>query len=231
MEIINLQIKDQQINDLLWKFLKTGIIINNKYQKTTVGVPQDNIISPILSNIYLHYFDIYIDKLKKEFDTKKISELNLEYITKSKLHSKKGVGKNKNCKELQKIKPTIRVGFKLYYARYAGDWLVGVKGSRKDVTKIREKIEIFLKEKLDLKLSIEKTKITHASKEKVQFLGYEIYLPTLKESSFAKGNVKKKASRVGIRIDAPYNKLKEQLINKNILVKKNDKWLINAVTH
>ena len=57
------------------------------------------------------------------------------------------------------MKSTIRTGFKLYYIRYADDWLIGVWGSKKDATKIREKIVIFLKEKLDLELSIEKTKI------------------------------------------------------------------------
>ena len=92
-------------------------------------------------------------------------------------------------------------------------------------------MKIVLKEKLDLELLIEKTKITHASKEKVQFLGYEIYSSTPKESLFAKGNVKKRASHVSIYIDASYNKFKEQLIDENILVEKNGKWLINAVTH
>lgn len=129
------------------------------------------------------------------------------------------------------MKSTIRTGFKLYYIRYADDWLIGVWGSKKDATKIREKIVIFLKEKLDLELSIEKIKITHASKEKVQFLGYEIYSPKPKESFFAKGNVKKRASHVSTFIDAPYNKLKKQLIDEKILVEKNGKWLINAVTH
>jgi len=80
-------------------------------------------------------------------------------------------------------------------------------------------------------LSIEKTKITHASKNKAHFLGYDIYSPIPKESFFAKGKVTKRVSHVGIYIDAPYEKLKQSLINENILVVKNDKWLINAVTH
>jgi group II intron reverse transcriptase/maturase len=232
MEIINQQIKDQQIIDLLWKFLRAGVVIDNQYQGTTIGVPQGGIISPILSNIYLHCFDMYIDKLKKELDTEKTSEPNPEYVSaKSRLRSKKGVDKKRSYKELRNIKSTIRTGLKLYYVRYADDLLLGIWGSKKDAIKIREEVEIFLKEKLDLELSIEKTKITHASKEKVQFLGYDIYSPTPKESFFEKGYVKKRASHVGIYIDAPYNKLKEQLIDENILVEKNGKWLINAVTH
>jgi group II intron reverse transcriptase/maturase len=232
MEIINLEIKDQQIIDLLWKYLRTGVVIDNQYQKTTIGVPQGAIISPILSNIYLHRFDLFIDKLKKEFDTEHPSEPNPEYVrAKFRLRSKIKVDKKRGYKELRNIKSTIRTGLKLYYVRYADDWLLGVRGSKKDAIKIREKIVIFLKEKLDLELSVEKTKITHAGKEKAQFLDYEIYSPTPKESFFEKGKVKKRASHVSICIDAPYNKLKEQLIDENILVEKNGKWLINAVTH
>jgi group II intron reverse transcriptase/maturase len=231
IEIINLQITDQQIIDLLWKFLRAGVVINNKYQRTAIGVQQGEIISPILSHIYLHCFDLYLDELKKNL-IQPPSEPNFAYITaKSKLCSKKGIEKKRNSKEFRKTRPITVTGLNLYYVRYVDDLLIGIGGSKQDAVKIRETIEIFLKKKLDLKLSVKKTKITNARKEKAQFLGYEIYLPTPKESFFAKGIVKKKASHVRICIDAPYKKLKEQLISENILVEKNGKWLINAVTH
>ena len=79
MEIINLEIKDQQVLDLLWKFLRAGVVIDKKFQRTTIGVSQGDIISPILSNIYLNSFDVYVNKLKKALDTKQTSEPNPEY--------------------------------------------------------------------------------------------------------------------------------------------------------
>ena len=232
IEIINLQIRDQQVINLLWKFLRVGVVVGNRYQGTAIGVPQGGIISSILSNIYLHSFDMYIDKLKEEFYTKPFSEPNFEYYrVKCKLRSKKGAERKKGYKELRKMKSTIKTGFKLYFVRYGGSWLIGVWGSKKNATKIRERIVIFLKEKLDIEFTIEKPKITHASKEKVQFLGYEIYSSIRKESFFVKGNAKKRVSHVSINIDVPYTKIKEQLIDEMIFVEKNGKWRINAVTH
>merc|ERR1711912_194259 len=101
METINLEIQDQQISDLLWKFLRAGVIIDKKYQRSTIGVPQGGIISPILSNIYLHSLDVYIDELKTTLDTSKTSEKKKKRV-KSKLRSKKGLEKRKGYKELRK---------------------------------------------------------------------------------------------------------------------------------
>jgi hypothetical protein len=56
-------------------------------------------------------------------------------------------------------------------------------------------------------------------------------LPIPKESFFAKGKGKKRASHVSIYIDAPYKNLKKRLIEENIRVEKNDKRLINGITH
>jgi group II intron reverse transcriptase/maturase len=232
MEIINSKIKDQQVIDLLWKFLRAGVIVNEKYQATNLGVLQGAIISPILSNIYLDKLDQYMVVLGKELNTEKTSESNPEYVkAKSRLRSRKGKEKKKGYQDLRTIKLTTRIGLKLYYIRYVDDWLIGVWGSKDDALKIRNRIEIFLKDKLALEMSAKKTKITHAGKEKAEFLGYEIYSPTPKESFFAKGKVKKRASHLSIYIDAPYKNLKKRLIEENILVEKNDKWLINGITH
>jgi retron-type reverse transcriptase len=122
IELISKEIKDQQIIDLLWKFLRAGVLIDGIFRKTKTGVPQGAVISPILSNIYLSPLDNYVDQLKAEFDNKVTSKKNSEYTKAlSLLRLKKGEERAKEYKELRKIKSTVRVGMKIYYVRYADD--------------------------------------------------------------------------------------------------------------
>lgn len=120
IHLISKKVYDQQVIDLIWKFLRAGVIINGKrFGKTTIGLCEDSVITPFLSNIYLHEVDVYAEKLKKELDTEKTSERNSEYMrAKSRLRSKVGLAKKKGYKQLRKMKSCIRVGLKLYYLRY-----------------------------------------------------------------------------------------------------------------
>lgn len=58
--------------------------------------------------------------------------------------------------------------------RYADDFLLGFTGSKADAEEIKEEIGRFLKEKLNLIMSEEKTLITNAGSQAAKFLGYEI---------------------------------------------------------
>ncbi|RYD05404.1 hypothetical protein N752_08655 [Desulforamulus aquiferis] len=64
---------------------------------------------------------------------------------------------------------------RMNYVRYADDFLIGIIGTKEDAIKVKEELTIFLKERLSLELSQEKTLITHNS-EKVRFLGYDIFV-------------------------------------------------------
>lgn len=120
----------------------------------------------------------------------------------------------------------------MYYIRYADDWLIGIWGSRKDSLDTLEIIEKMLKEKLKLELSKEKTKITHAGKDKAKFLNFLISSPTPKEAFFEKGKVKKRASHVSITLEAPYETLKKKLIEEGFFSQgKDGRWKIHAIKH
>jgi hypothetical protein len=60
------------------------------------------------------------------------------------------------------------------YIRYADDTLFGVIGTKNDAEKIKEEIQVFLKDEFKLELSEPKTLITHASDGSARFLNYEI---------------------------------------------------------
>ena len=68
IQLIQKKIKDARIIKLLYKFLKAGYMEDWQYHKTYSGTPQGNILSPLLSNIYLHELDTFVMKLKQEFD-------------------------------------------------------------------------------------------------------------------------------------------------------------------
>lgn len=63
---------------------------------------------------------------------------------------------------------------RLLYVRYADDFLLGFAGPVAEAREIKEQLKAFLKEKLHLDMSEEKTLITHATTQAAKFLGYEI---------------------------------------------------------
>ncbi len=54
-EFLDLRIKDGVVRKMLDKWLKAGIFEEGKVEYPTEGTPQGGSISPLLSNIYLHY--------------------------------------------------------------------------------------------------------------------------------------------------------------------------------
>ncbi len=62
---------------------------------------------------------------------------------------------------------------RMFYVRYADDFLVGISGSKADAIELKAWMMEYLRAELDLELSLEKTLITNARK-RVRFLGYDI---------------------------------------------------------
>jgi retron-type reverse transcriptase len=98
-------------------------------------VPQGGILSPILSNIYLHELDKYMETLIDKYSDKsiKISKVNptiVKYSDKlTKLQNDYNESKDvlilKEIKKVRKernlIPSRIRTGKRVYYCRYADD--------------------------------------------------------------------------------------------------------------
>jgi len=55
MKFLEHDIEDKNFLRYVKRFLKAGIMEEGKYHESDAGVPQGGLISPVLSNVYLHY--------------------------------------------------------------------------------------------------------------------------------------------------------------------------------
>ena len=60
------RIADKRVLRLIQKWLNAGIIENGEWSETDAGTPQGASVSPLLSNVYLHYvFDLWADRWRR----------------------------------------------------------------------------------------------------------------------------------------------------------------------
>ncbi len=57
LESLNRKVSDGSILKLIKMFLEAGVMKDGAWQETDIGSPQGGVISPLLTNIYLDYFD------------------------------------------------------------------------------------------------------------------------------------------------------------------------------
>jgi len=147
MRELRKRIKDSKLLDLIWMFLKSGIMEENLFKKSTEGVPQGGVLSPLLSNIYLHPLDKWM------YDN--YTEKNAGGIRR--YHKNKGRANN----------------YPVSYVRYADDFVVLVKGTKEEALHMRNTLSKFIDTELKLTLNMDKTQVTHIN-DGIEFLGYRI---------------------------------------------------------
>jgi group II intron reverse transcriptase/maturase len=66
LRFLDVRIGDKRIIRLIQKWLKAGVMEDGLLSATVVGTPQGAVISPLLSNIYLHYsFDLWANRWRR----------------------------------------------------------------------------------------------------------------------------------------------------------------------
>lgn len=234
--LINLKIKDMKMSQLIYKFLKVGYLENWQYHKTYSGTPQGGILSPLLANIYLHELDKFALQLKKKFDQESSVKITPEYrelhneIKRISHRLKKLEGEEKakvlleyqeKRKRLTTLPCTSQTDKVLKYVRYADDFIISVKGSKKDCQWIKEQLRLFIHNKLKMELSEEKTLITHSS-QTARFLGYDIRVRRSGRIKRA-GKVKKRTLNGSVELLVPLNdKIRQFIFDKKIAIQKKD---------
>lgn len=146
-KIWSIGIQDKKVLSIIKKILESEIIGEEKSNK---GIIQGGIITPLLSNIYLHEFDKWILSQWEEFPTHK------EYCSRNKIYK---MLRRRNIKEI-------------WYIRYADDFKIVCK-DKETAVKIKYAIEDWLKTRLKLELNEEKSNVINLKKKSTDFLGYQ----------------------------------------------------------
>lgn len=175
----SLGIRDKRMLCIISKMLKApikGIGIPVK------GTPQGGILSPLLSNIVLNELDWWISNQWEYFEAK------YQYGR-----------KNEKYRALRKTKLK-----EMFIVRYADDFKVICK-DYKTANKVFHATKMWLKERLKLEISQEKSKIINLRKNYSEYLGFKIKVHDKNKKKVVKSNIADKAKRKIIK------QLKEQL--------------------
>lgn len=167
-QIWSLGIQDKNLICIISKMLKAeikGIGIPTK------GVPQGGILSPLLANIVLNELDWWISNQWQTFKTRH-------------QYTRNGVKYN-NLKRTSKMK-------EVFIVRYADDFKLFCR-YREDANKIFEATKLWLKERLKLDISPEKSKVINLKTEYSEFLGFKLKVWKKRNKWVVKSHVSDKA--------------------------------------
>ena len=175
----SLGIQDKSLLSIIGRILKSEIKGIGKPEK---GTPQGGIISPLLSNIVLNELDWW---LSNQWETK-ATQFNYK--------------KQDNARKA--LKATDLKEF--YFVRYADDFKILCRDYT-TAQKIFVATKDWLKERLGLEISSEKSNITNVRKGKTEFLGFALFVKRKRKEFVTRSNISDKAKH------AMEMKLKEQI--------------------
>lgn len=222
LAILARDIHDGRLLNLIRLSLKAGALDNWRYHKTYSGTPQGSILSSLLANIYLHELDVFIeDELIPRYTAGKKRAYNHEYQRlDDEMRKARRRGDITAARELEQQKrrmpsqethdPTYR---RLKYIRYADDFILGFIGPKTEAEAIKTAIGQFLRERLKLTLSPEKTLITHARTQYARFLGYAISTQQADTRHMPRQDtrVTTRAANGKIRLGIPYGLITQEI--------------------
>jgi group II intron reverse transcriptase/maturase len=212
------KIHDNRFLRLITQMLKAGYLEDWTWGATLSGAPQGGVVSPILSNIYLHKLDTFVETVLIPRHTRGKRRVENPAYTRAKnaWRTARRRGDRATARLLRQRMRQVPSGNpddpgfrRLRYSRYADDHLLGFIGPKAEAEQIKDQLARFLREELKLELSPTKTLITHARTQAARYLGYEI-ITQHTNSKFTKessGRVRRSANGV-IQLRVPRDVIK-----------------------
>src|SRR5262249_24356417 len=193
--------------------------------------------SPILANVYLDQLDRFVESVlipkytrgsRRGTDPrwKKLSALMGQLKKAGRLDEWKEVRKQRRA--LPCSDPTDPDFRRLYYIRYADDFLLGFSGPRAEAEEIKAEIRQHLQQHLRLEMSDEKTLITHARTETARFLRYEIAVMDSESRRSVNGQIELRVpGDVVVRVCKRYER-KGRPVHRRVLADSSDFDIVAA---
>ena len=214
LSILAEKIHDNRFLRLIKQMLQAGYLEDWEYHDTLSGVPQGGVVSPVLSNIYLHRMDEFVETvLMPEYTRGKRRASSPAYFrVRSAARRARARGDHAKARKLrtqQRGLPSSDPddpGYRrLRYVRYADDALLGFAGPKAEAEEIKSRLAAFLHDDLRLELNEDKTLLTHARTGAASFLGYEVTVWHSKTRPRVNGTVRLRVPPTVIKAKcAPY---------------------------
>ncbi|CAI9387094.1 hypothetical protein BACSP_01885 [Bacillus sp. T2.9-1] len=166
-QLWNMGIQDRRVLVIIGKILKAPI---RNVGIPTKGTPQGGVLSPLLSNIVLHDLDMWIASQWEDHPS------HFDYSTNS--HRNHALKKTK-----------LKQG---YLVRYADDFKI-LTTDVKTAYKWYHAVRLYLKDRLNLDISPEKSKVINLRKQGTEFLGYRIRAVKHKSGFVTRSDVRDKS--------------------------------------
>lgn len=191
-QIWTLGIRDKKLICVIKQMLKAPIIMSDGSKiYPTKGTPQGGILSPLLANIVLNELDWWISSQWESMPT------HTKY--KPRFNKSGNPCRSVECEALRKSHLK-----EMYIVRYADDFKIFCR-KRSDANKIFIAVQKWLKERLNLNISKEKSRVVNLKKGYSEFLGFKLKAVRKSDKYVVKSHMTNKA------IKRVSEKLKEQI--------------------